>query len=276
MDVLQKIIDILPPLDFIESILNKNPVELMITNNFYTIINDFKEQRKLDEESLNDTFIMVAAIKDHLWEVINTGHFSKVSEIHRQIFTLASLQKAVLLLIKGHLNQISSEKTCEQCMWELDNGLLLGCSLTHPIYSKILNDCLSIIQNNCTNQIENIEKNTLNTKHDCRPSNVICDIEILERPSIQHFKENHFNKSQPVILRDCMTQWPAMKKWINSNYLLDICRNRVIPIEIGKNYTNENWSQDLVKFEEFFNRQILEDETSGGSKRIEYLAQHNL
>lgn len=73
-----------------------------------------------------------------------------------------------------------------------------------------------------------------------------------------------------------MSQWPAMNKWNQVNYLLDVCRNRVVPIEIGKNYTNENWSQDLVKFEDFFRRQFLEDEMRPESKRVEYLAQHNL
>lgn len=275
MDILYKIIDILPSIDFIESILGKNSVESPITNNFYEIVNIFKTQHKLEEESLNDTFIMVAAIKDHLWEVINTGHFSKVSQIHRQIFTIASLQKAVLLLIKGHLNLIHPNEACEKCMWELDNGLLLGCPLSHP-YSDVLNDCLNIIQNVRSSNIEIAEEAKLNTKPDCvRPSNETCEIDILERPSIQHFKENHFNKSQPVILRDCMSQWPAVSKWDKFSYLLDVCRNRVVPIEIGKNYTNENWSQDLVKFEDFFRRQFLEDETSGGSKKIEYLAQVN-
>lgn len=276
MDVLLKVIDILPSLDFIETIIGKNSAESTIANNFYEIVNEFKAQSYTNVESLNDTFIMVAAIKDHLWEVINTGHFSKVSQIHRQIYTVASLQKAVLLLIKGHLNLIHSNEACEQCMWELDNGLLLGCPLNHPNHSDILNDCLNIIQNDKSKKLESTEETKLNAKYDLRPLNEICEIDILDRPSIQHFKENHFNKSQPAVLRDCMSQWSAMTKWNKTSYLIDVCRNRIIPIEIGKNYTNENWSQDLVKFEDFFRRQFLNDETSSGSKRIEYLAQHNL
>ncbi|XP_055315488.1 bifunctional peptidase and arginyl-hydroxylase JMJD5 [Sitodiplosis mosellana] len=279
MDVLlKKIIDILPPPDFIQSILGQNSAEPTLTNNFYKIVDGFaKAQSETDEKSLNDTFIMVAAIKDHFWEIINTGHFSKVSQIHRKIYTVASLHKAVLLLMKGHLELIHPNEAREQCMWELDNGLLLGCPLDHSIYGDVLNDCLNIIQNDRSSKIRNTDQTKLDTKYDSRPSNdIVCDIDILERPSIQHFKENYFNRSQPVILRDCMSQWPAMSKWNTINYLLDVCQNRVIPIEIGKNYTNENWSQDLCKFEDFFRRQFLDDETCAGSKRIEYLAQHNL
>lgn len=280
MDILSKIIEKLPSPDFTESILGKNSIESTITNDFYEIVHGFaKAPNKLDEERLNDTLVMVGAIKDHLWEVINTGHFSKVDRIHRQIYTVASLQKAVLLLMKGHIGLIDPKEAREQSMWELDNGLLIGCPLDHEIYGDVLNDCLNIVQNEQCNRIGSEDQTELDKTHASRPSNeMICDIDILERPSIQHFKENYFNKSQPLIILNCMSQWPAISKWNSSEYLLGICRNRVIPIEIGKSYTNENWSQECVKFEDFFRRQFLNDDksTSDATKRIEYLAQHNL
>ncbi|XP_031618472.1 bifunctional peptidase and arginyl-hydroxylase JMJD5 [Contarinia nasturtii] len=273
MDVTLKIIEILPPFDLIASLLGDSSIELIVINNFFEIVNQFKSTGKVDEKSLDETLMMMASIKDHLWEIINTGHFSKVNKLHRQIFTLTSLQKAVLLLIKGSHKKMDLN---EASMWELDNGLLLGCPLSHPDHSDILNDCLTLMQ--CKNDcIESETTIALDTKQDDRPMNDICEIEIIERPSIHYFEQNHFNKSQPVILKNCMSQWPALSKWNKPSYLLEVCRNRVVPIEIGKNYTNENWSQDLVKFEDFFRRQFLEnDETSIGSKKIEYLAQHNL
>lgn len=276
MDVLLKILEIVPPFEFIESFLIDKFAELTITKQFYEIVDQLKANKQMNVDSLENAFIMVAAVKDHLWEIINTGHFSKVDKIARQMFTIASLQKAILLLIREHLNLIDPDEATEKCMWELDNGLLLGCPLTHPVYCNVLSDCLTMLQNGKTDETETIETTTLNTKHEYRPVNDLCDIDIVERPSIQYFKENHFNKSEPVILKNCMNQWPAMLKWNKSDYLLEICRNRVVPIEIGKNYTNENWSQDLVKFEDFYRRQFLENETGAQSKRIEYLAQHNL
>lgn len=275
MDISLKILEIIPPVDFISSFLG-NSVEWTVMSSFYEIVDQFKTTGKLDEKLLDETFIMVSSIKDHLWEKINTGHFSKVDKFHRQIFTMASLQKAILLLMKGRLKKIDSNEAHEKCIWELDNGLLLGCPLTHPNYSDILNDCLTLIQNKNENIDLETTPTTLDTQSKVRSLNEVCDIEIIQRPSIQYFEENHFNRSQPVILRNCMSQWPAMSKWDKPSYLLEVCRNRVVPVEIGKNYTNENWSQDLVKFEDFFRRQFLDDEISDESKKIEYLAQHNL
>lgn len=276
MNILLKILEIVPSIDFIETFLYKNEAELTITRRFYEIINEFKESKKVEEDTLNDTFIMVAAVKDYLWEVINTGHFSKVDKNSRQIFTLVSLQKAILLLLKGHFNLIDSGEANEKCMWELDNGLLLGCPLNNSIYCNVLSDCLTILQNEKSGKSKSIDSTILNIKQELRPCNDNCEIDILEQPSIQYFKENYFNKSQPVILKNCMTQWPALSKWNKSDYLLEMCRARVVPIEIGKNYTNENWSQDLVKFDDFFRRQFLENESKDESTQIEYLAQHNL
>lgn len=278
MAVLAKILKILPPFDLIESLFQENALELLITKQFYETVDQFLSKDKIvDEQTLNDTYTMVSAIKDHLWEVVNTGHFSKVNKVHRELLTLTSLEKAILLLITSHLKLNGSDDACEKSMWELDNGLLLGCPLPHADYSNTLSDCLTIFQNEKSSEFKNTSAlSTFNTKDDSRKANEHCDLEILERPSIQHFKENYFTKSQPVILKNCMSQWPAMVKWNQVNYLLSVCQNRVVPIEIGKNYTNDEWSQDLVKFEDFFRRQFLDDDSGPQSKRIEYLAQHNL
>lgn len=266
-----KLLKYLPPWDFIESILINSPMELSISKDFYDIIEAIQNNISPEVHVLEDTFIMISAVKDHLWEIINTGHFSNVDKFHRQLYALMSLQKGILFMIKNHIGLMELEEANEKCIKELDNGLLLGCPLNHPEYSDSLNNCLDYVQKNRKLEIDdNIEDLILD---DLRPSNQPCDIDLLVRPDIQQFKENYFNKSKPVILTECMTQWPAMLKWLQPSYLLNVCRNRTVPIEIGKNYTSENWSQDLVKFEEFFRRQFIDKESS---KHIEYLAQHNL
>lgn len=278
MDILLKILDILPSIEFIETFLIKNPLELTVSRQFYEIINAFSaNERQFDEQTLNDTYVMIDATKDHLWEIINTGHFSRVNKMDRQLFTLASLQKAVLLLTKAHYNLLDQAEAREKSMWELDNGLLLGCPLPHSTHCNILSDCLTILQSDkCIETDGASESSTFDTKSDLRLPNENCDVDLLDQPSIDHFRTNHFDKSRPGILKNCMNQWPAMTKWPQPNYLLEMCRMRVVPIEIGKNYTKENWSQDLVKFEDFFRRQFLASATSTETKRIEYLAQHNL
>lgn len=290
MDEIRKIAEILPPQEFIKSSFKENPTELSIAVEFYRILNEFlTNQHQLDEQTLCDTYTMCEAIKDHLWEVINTGHFSKVNRIQRQLLTLASLEKAVLLLIQGHFNQNNAIELRDKCIWELDNGLLLGCPFDHPSYGQLLNDCLKILQDDKTTEAETIPTATttaaiLNPDNELvRELNEICDLNIVPKPSVQHFQEHYFNKCWPVILTECMDQWPASAKWTQTGYLLNVCANRTVPVEIGSNYTNENWSQDLVKFEDFFRRQFLNDinttadnNIDQSTSNVEYLAQHNL
>lgn len=276
-DIVLNFIKYLPSIDFIEKVLVKHPLELEINRRFYGIVNGFSKKNQLDMLFIEDTYAMIDGSKDHLWEIINTGHYSKVDKCYRQLYTLVSLQKATLLLIRGESNAIQAKELFEKCIWELDNGLLLGCAFDHPTYQNCLNDCLNLIQQNNlneANELKNQEVFEFDNGNESSSLNRQCDIEIRQRPSIQQFKSNYFDRA-PVILSDCMNQWPSMTKWNRPEYLLNTCKNRIVPIEIGKNYTNENWSQELVKFDDFFRRQLIDYQPST-SKRVEYLAQHNL
>lgn len=73
------------------------------------------------------------------------------------------------------------------------------------------------------------------------------------------------------IFVDCMSHWPASKKWTDVNYLLKVAGERTIPIEIGSHYADENWSQKLMTLKEFIKSYYLESTDSLG-----YLAQHTL
>lgn len=68
-----------------------------------------------------------------------------------------------------------------------------------------------------------------------------------------------------------MTHWPAMKKWVDLEYLLKIAGSRTVPIEIGSHYTDASWSQKLMTLEEFIKKHYLSE-----SGDVGYLAQHNL
>lgn len=68
-----------------------------------------------------------------------------------------------------------------------------------------------------------------------------------------------------------MSHWPAMKKWVDLEYLLKTAGSRTVPIEIGSHYTDPSWSQKLMTLEEFIKNHYLSD-----SGDVGYLAQHNL
>ena len=75
----------------------------------------------------------------------------------------------------------------------------------------------------------------------------------------------------PFILRSGCSDWPALSRWSSFAYLRSLAGpGRVVPVELGGNYTSEGWGQRILPFEEFL--QSLESE--GGEKL--YLAQHDL
>lgn len=265
---------LLPPINYMESVLEAYPMERSINQKFYDIVSG--KCAATNDEQTKNIFVMVDAWRDRLWETINTGHFSKVSQIDRQLYTLATLQKTLLRLIVATNDSIDYETIAEKCIWDLDNGLLLGYRFDHPKYATILSECLNIFQRN-SNSICDVSGRKFDLE--VQLSRPLTDAEksdapILHTPSVQVFRENHFDKSLPAILTGCMEHWPALSKWIQPQYLLRIASNRIVPIEVGSNYTKETWSQNLVKFQDFFRRQLMDEVQS--SDRIEYLAQHNL
>lgn len=95
----------------------------------------------------------------------------------------------------------------------------------------------------------------------------------------------------PIIITGGIDHWPARERWTDLDTL---CRtagpDRLVPIEIGSQYTDEQWTQKLVTMREFIQAYILRQEHSGaedgyeddgakakaGTTEIGYLAQHDL
>jgi lysine-specific demethylase 8 len=54
-----------------------------------------------------------------------------------------------------------------------------------------------------------------------------------------------------------MSHWPALDRWQHPEYLLAVAGQRTVPIELGKHYLEEGWSQSLVSLGEFMARHIM-------------------
>lgn len=100
----------------------------------------------------------------------------------------------------------------------------------------------------------------------------------------------------PVIIEDAIGFWPAMKKrpWSDPQYLLEqtLGGRRLVPIEIGKSYTDSGWGQRIITFRDFMDNYMLHSHDGGNiteqcntdkdpskmnkSQQTGYLAQHDL
>ena len=106
-----------------------------------------------------------------------------------------------------------------------------------------------------------------------------CDILTLKQPSVLEFQRKCFDIHKPALLLDTLNHWPALNKWRDLNYILKLAGNRTVPIEIGSNYANDEWSQQLMKIKDFLKTQFSDNIASATNKAkagIQYLAQHEL
>jgi lysine-specific demethylase 8 len=84
---------------------------------------------------------------------------------------------------------------------------------------------------------------------------------------------------EPIIIKGATDHWPACneRSWNSPSYLLSktIGGRRLVPIELGRSYVDEGWSQKIISFKEFVNQYIIL-ETGSEEASKGYLAQHNL
>ena len=93
--------------------------------------------------------------------------------------------------------------------------------------------------------------------------------------SIEEFIENHKMPQIPVKIKKSIEHWPAIEdqKW-NFEHFKTVYGSRTVPIELGKRYTDDSWTQNLMTIEEFVENYIGSSSKSNITKA--YLAQHEL
>jgi lysine-specific demethylase 8 len=96
-----------------------------------------------------------------------------------------------------------------------------------------------------------------------------------EPPSFEWFLQ-HCDQDIPtpfIIPKGMIDDWPATSThpWGSLEYLLSVAGDRVVPVEIGSQYTDSNWSQKMMRFSDFIEKYIqIQDGIPA------YLAQHDL
>lgn len=97
----------------------------------------------------------------------------------------------------------------------------------------------------------------------------------IEPPSLIAFQRVH--SQSPFILRGHVRDWPAMQEhpWSSTDYLRSIAGpGRVVPVEVGSDYRNDDWTQKMMKWDEFL--EALDSSGEQKETNVLYLAQHDL
>jgi len=90
--------------------------------------------------------------------------------------------------------------------------------------------------------------------------------------------------SEPFVIRQYASEWPAVLKWRHLNYFLKPYNNRLVPIEHGFMFDGNSMREELMSIHDFFQQHLdvsssdlchpfMQGDQSG---RVAYLAQHQL
>ncbi|KAG6818210.1 hypothetical protein H0H87_000115 [Tephrocybe sp. NHM501043] len=111
-----------------------------------------------------------------------------------------------------------------------------------------------------------------------------CGAEILvldDPPSLHSFQTMFSN--EPFLIRRYARDWPALVEhpWRSAAYLKSVSGpGRVVPVEVGVDYTAQGWTQVLMGWDEFLACIDLDDQMTLSNSTSEtstvYLAQHDL
>lgn len=101
--------------------------------------------------------------------------------------------------------------------------------------------------------------------------------------------ENHIQDVRtPLVITDAVGHWPALSErpWASKDYWFDqtLDGKRLVPVEVGRSYTDEGWGQRIMPFSEFVdtflwrsgNGKSHESAVKQDSDQTGYMAQHDL
>ncbi|KAJ1889322.1 Succinyl-CoA:3-ketoacid coenzyme A transferase 1, mitochondrial [Kickxella alabastrina] len=83
--------------------------------------------------------------------------------------------------------------------------------------------------------------------------------------------------NRPFIIEGAVDYWPAIsnRPWNNLEYLrMAVGHHRLVPVEVGAKYTDNEWTQELIPFGHFLDNTLYP--SASGTSKLEYLAQHDL
>lgn len=107
----------------------------------------------------------------------------------------------------------------------------------------------------------------------------------LSSPSLAAFEKrlNDDDGLRPFIMTNTINHWPAIEDpdsaWSNPRNLLKrtLGGRRIMPVELGRSYTDQDWGQKLMPFSEYMVEYMLQDPSIPEcDRRTGYLAQHDL
>ncbi|KAK6045126.1 hypothetical protein COOONC_17369 [Cooperia oncophora] len=190
-----------------------------------------------------------ALLLDFAWERLNTGHFSEVDQCWRLLYAATSLVKSV---------RLASEEQYLNAIAAADFGLLMGDGIPDQLLQRYAQFCDSLLPA----PSKFTESDLVLSVPRSLPNSV--PIKTFDELSKWDFIDQFLARAEPVIVRGLNNHWPACRTWkcvfvqhlsdfhsASTTFIEILCR-RVVPVEQGSKYTDNDWAQKLMTGSEFF------------------------
>ena len=251
-------------------------------------------QRCVSRLAMDDASTAVWDDLSSVWtaaeDAINGAHHSKVQRKWRRVYTDACMLKAVAALVGAH----DSDSMCQPVLLDAIRGLdmaIVVCGAPGNKRLETIHGGIASLQSQlpplarpasvappreCVGEASPDEPF-------CLASGTIKETDTL--PSLsEYLRVCH---SEPFIVRSHGADWPALqdgkRAWSDVGYLEQVAGpGRVVPVEIGWQYTDSDWHQAIIPWAEFLQESgwsgssSPEEQRSREDKPPTYLAQHNL
>lgn len=233
--------------------------------------------RYIEDYDSSNNIEIINNVMNVSWIKLHIGKWSDVPIIWRDLYSLSAHLIALDFLLK---------KDYEEAICILDLSLLMGSDvLRESTYTMI----------KLAQKLMNIKKRKISPNDQpiskCTISNILNEpildkhktLDRIKAPSVFTFKKEYMDKKKPIILVGLIDSWPALSdpnhKWKNLDYIKEVAGMRLVPVEIGARYTDEDWGQSLMKMEDFidiFIHKSKEPEKREWKGKIGYIAQTEL
>jgi len=242
-----------------------------------------------------------------VWEKLNTGHWSDVWHGWRDLYGLITVAKVKEVARMCNSTDVKGDekKIIKDVIRLCDLGIMLG----GPVLGGVLEDIAEILtdmvkkysDDSASETLEGFD-NSFKVEHRQRPSHEhedivppkklklsSCNFPIsshslklplplkslpsLSSPSLSTFLTQCKLPLTATLLKNCMTEWPCMSgssRW-SCDRLVELAGPRTVPVELGRKYTDNSWTQKLLTVEQFVLRYMENRDGEMG-----YLAQHQL
>ena len=217
--------------------------------------------------------------------------FKEVRACWFRLYTDASIAKACRLFLRQIQDADSKDSTwTDEVVALLDMALIMAGGRGRE---ELIHEILRRLQGHLVFEADDSSRPTKkrkleghSTEEDLLPSTVTSvpaikyPVRILHQPSLDHFSKHMKDKEGPAILTGILQYWPGLESWNSTQYWYDQTFNgrRLVPVELGRSYVDDDWGQKIMPFKDFLANHILPAAEHEGSEGTQtgYLAQHDL